>query len=134
MLIRARKKLSKAQASLEYAALIGVVVGAIILISTYMKRSVEGKLRANADDVGEQYDVAHGTYHYNSTMVGQQEVTYTAMGTESSTDPDLKALVDSGFTGYNHDSIDMGQGVQAQYTEQGAARHTNEKTVTQAYH
>ena len=133
MLIRARKKLSKAQASLEYAALIGVVVGAIILISTYMKRSVEGKLRANADDVGEQYDVAHGTYHYDSSMVDPQEVTYTAMGTESATDPDLRALVDSGFTGYNH-NIDMGQGVQAQYTEQGAARHTNEKIITQKYH
>ena len=133
MLIKMRKKIVKAQASLEYAALIGVVVAAIILISTYMKRSVEGKLRSSADEVGDQYDVANGTYHYDSSMVDPQEVTYTAMGTESATDPDLGTLVDSGFTGYNR-NIDMGQGVQAQYTEQGAARHSNERITTQRYH
>ena len=126
MLIKIRKKFSKAQASLEYAALIGVVVGAIILISTYMKRSVEGKLRSNADDVGDQYDVNNGTYHYDSNMVDPQEVTYTAMGTDSANDPNLSNF---GFD----QTINVGRGVQVQVTTQASARKSNEQITTDAY-
>jgi len=126
MLIKIRKKFSKAQASLEYAALIGVVVGAIILISTYMKRSVEGKLRSNADDVGDQYDVNNGTYHYDSNMVDPQEVTYTAMGTDSANDPNLSNF---GFD----QTINVGRGVQVQVTTQASARKSNEQITTDPY-
>jgi Flp pilus assembly pilin Flp len=41
----------KAQSTLEYAVIIAVAAAALIAMSVYMKRSVQGKLRANTDEL-----------------------------------------------------------------------------------
>lgn len=48
-------KIRKAQSTLEYALLISVVVGGLLTMQNYLKRSVQGKLRASGDEIGEQY-------------------------------------------------------------------------------
>jgi hypothetical protein len=45
----------QAQSTLEYALLIGVVVGGLLTMQNYLKRSVQGKLGAAGDEIGEQY-------------------------------------------------------------------------------
>lgn len=53
----------KSQAILGYAFLIAVVVGALIAISVYMKRRVQGSYKKSADlfGQGEQYQPFGGT-------------------------------------------------------------------------
>jgi Flp pilus assembly pilin Flp len=51
MLIR----LKKAQSTLEYAILIGVVIGALLSMQSYLKRSLQGKLKDVGDQIGTQY-------------------------------------------------------------------------------
>lgn len=48
-------KFRQAQSTLEYALLISVVVGGLLTMQNYLKRSVQGRLRASADEIGEQY-------------------------------------------------------------------------------
>jgi len=74
-------KLRKGQSSLEYAALIGVVVGAVVLMSTYMRRSVEGSLRENSDSIGDQYSYENGSYSYSKTLEAP-EVSLTTVTTD----------------------------------------------------
>jgi uncharacterized protein (UPF0333 family) len=51
-----RLKLNKkAQSTLEYALLIGVIVAGLIAMQMYLKRGYQGKLRESADQVGDQY-------------------------------------------------------------------------------
>ncbi len=45
----------KGQSILEYAMLLAVVVAVIVAIQIYVKRSVEGKLKTSADQIGEQF-------------------------------------------------------------------------------
>lgn len=47
----------KAQSTLEYAVLFGVIVAGLIAMQVYMKRGVQGKLQDSADNIGEQYSV-----------------------------------------------------------------------------
>lgn len=51
MLIRMRK----AQSTLEYALLIAVVVGSLLYMQNYLKRSMQGRLQRIGDQIGEQY-------------------------------------------------------------------------------
>jgi hypothetical protein len=64
------RKMRKAQSTLEYAALIAVVVGALVAMQVYLKRGIEGKMRSNADDIGTQFDVESGGYHQKSELQG----------------------------------------------------------------
>jgi len=45
----------KAQATLEYAVLIAVIAGALITMKNYLKRGYQGKMRQNADQMGQQF-------------------------------------------------------------------------------
>lgn len=119
MLIRIRK----AQASLEYAALIGVVVGAIILMSTYMKRSMQGNLRSASDEIGDQYDFDDGGYFYSSTL-NNQEVTYSVTGT---TDGDYDVGAEASWV--NSDAAATDIGVMAQWTETPGSRTVREQVA-----
>ena len=121
-------KIKKAQASLEYAALVGVVVGAIIIMSIYMKRSVEGKIRKESDSIGDQYTINGGTYDYVSNLAGIDQ-DYTIMGTED-TDVDL-----SGGTGMSwmHHGEYVGEGQQATWTQGYGTRNSQEDITTNQY-
>ncbi len=51
-------KTRKGQSILEYAMLLAVIVAVIVAIQIYVKRSVEGKLKTSADQIGEQFTTA----------------------------------------------------------------------------
>lgn len=63
------KKDKKGQSTLEYGILIAVIVGALIAMSVYMKRSLQGKFRSSADDIGEQYSPSYTVSNYSTISV-----------------------------------------------------------------
>lgn len=48
-------KPKKAQSTYEYAILVTCLIAALVAMQVYIKRSIQGRLRATADSVGEQY-------------------------------------------------------------------------------
>ena len=125
MFVKIRKRFKKSQASLEYAALIGVVVGAIIIMSTYMRRSVEGKIRKESDDVGDNYDLNTGNYNYTQTLQ-DPETTYTAFGSNGTEAASFGSLDGGGFL----QGVNTGEGVQVQMTTDSGTRQTDETIST----
>lgn len=73
----------KAQSTLEYALVIAAVVGALLAINVYMKKGVQGRLKASTDQIGKQFDPS-GTYNstWNSQTSGN---TTTAESREKNT-------------------------------------------------
>jgi len=61
------RKFRKGQSTLEYALIIAVVAGAMIAMQVYIKRGVQGKLKATADDIGKQYSPGYTTATVNTT-------------------------------------------------------------------
>jgi hypothetical protein len=55
------RKYRQAQAILEYALFIGVIVGVFVLMWNYMNRSLQGKLKSSADSVGSDFSARTGT-------------------------------------------------------------------------
>lgn len=49
--------MKQGQASLEYIFLIGLAAAAIIAMSVYLSRGFQGRLRGQANEVGEQYSL-----------------------------------------------------------------------------
>ena len=45
----------KGQSTIEYAILIIIIIGALLTIQVYVKRSVQGRGKSSADDIGEQF-------------------------------------------------------------------------------
>lgn len=106
-------KISKAQSTLEYALLIGVVVGGLLTMQNYLKRSIQGKLQATADEISpNQYSPYNtqidDTLHSNiakieetttrgyatavSAGTGRTTVDVTGGRQESSSDRKIKSL------------------------------------------
>ena len=46
----------RGQTTLEYIVLIIIVLGALLAISNYFKRGLQGRWKAAMDDMGDQYD------------------------------------------------------------------------------
>jgi len=51
----------KAQSTLEYALIIGVVVAGLLLMQHYVRRGLAGKYKSSSDDLGEQFEPAKYT-------------------------------------------------------------------------
>lgn len=73
MFIQLNKR--RGQSTLEYGVLIAIVAGALIAIQLYLKRSMEGKSKKAADEIGDQYDAEHSAIttvtHVESNSVTQ---------------------------------------------------------------
>ncbi len=48
-------QLNKGQSTLEYAVLIIIIIAALLSIQMYIKRGVQGRLKASTDDIGDQF-------------------------------------------------------------------------------
>ena len=46
----------RGQSTLEYAVIIAVIGAGLVLLSAYVRRGYQGRLRAQADNLGEQFD------------------------------------------------------------------------------
>ena len=113
----------KGQSTLEYAALIAVVVAAIVAINLYMQRGIQGHLRSNADDIGTQYDYNAGGYHSTNNLTSANEVTHSVTGKDPAQDVAL---------GLGWDTAPLTEhGQEAQWTEVPGQRTANEATTSQ---
>ncbi|MDD5194836.1 MAG: hypothetical protein PHQ96_04060 [Candidatus Omnitrophica bacterium] len=83
----------KAQSTLEYALLIGVVVGALLSMQNYLKRSYQGKLQQVGDQIGDPYSPGHTkrTEEMNMTIASIQE--NTTQGVNGSTTTTITSQV-----------------------------------------
>ena len=54
-------KLKKGQSVFEMSLLLVLIAVALIAMQAYLKRGIQGRLRGNADNIGEQYDPARTT-------------------------------------------------------------------------
>ena len=54
LLLNNRKRFS-AQLAVEYAMVIAILVGALLAMQIYLKRSIQGNLRGSADEIGGQF-------------------------------------------------------------------------------
>lgn len=66
-------KFKKAQSTLEYALLIGIVTGALLYMQNYIKRGIQGKLQAVGDQMGDQYspELTYRRDYVESTLDGK---------------------------------------------------------------
>ncbi|MBN3040561.1 MAG: hypothetical protein JW867_05495 [Candidatus Omnitrophica bacterium] len=48
-------KISKAQSTLEYVLLLAVVVGSLLYMQNYLKRSMQGRFQKIGDQISDQY-------------------------------------------------------------------------------
>lgn len=66
----------KGQSTLEYALIIAVVVGGLLLMQHYVKRGYAGRLKSASDEMGEQFDpvVYSANFTINQTSNVQQTV------------------------------------------------------------
>lgn len=50
------KRQRRAQSTVEYVVLITLLLAALLTMSVYFRRGLQGKWKASVDEVGEQYD------------------------------------------------------------------------------
>lgn len=60
----------RAQSTIEYAILIMISIAALLSMTVYVKRAIQGHGRSIADDLGEQYDPRHTTSSITTTHTG----------------------------------------------------------------
>jgi uncharacterized protein (UPF0333 family) len=88
MFIRLKK--NRAQSTLEYAILIGVIVAGLVAMQVYLKRGYQGKLRESADSMGEQFSPGQTTYQSttstrtSSSETAKEGSTVTEIGEQKS--------------------------------------------------
>ena len=51
----------KSQTVLEYAVLFSVVIAALLIMQVFIKRAYQGRLKQEADSVGQQYEMGKTT-------------------------------------------------------------------------
>lgn len=66
------RRKNRGQSTLEYAMVIACTVGAFITMQFYTQRGMQGRLRAEADNLGQQYSPRHTT--------SSQTITSTSSG------------------------------------------------------
>ncbi len=66
---------NRAQTTLEYAILIGVIVAGLIAMQVYLKRGFQGKLKESADSMGQQFSPGYTTGRYTTDSLSDSEET-----------------------------------------------------------
>lgn len=74
----------RGQSLLEYSILFAVILSAILIMQSYIKRGYQGRLKAEADSVGQQYSPGHTTSVIRTTN-NSTAVTITADGIRTET-------------------------------------------------
>jgi uncharacterized protein (UPF0333 family) len=66
----------RGQSTLEYAIIIGVVVGALIMMQVYVKRGLQGRVKQATDEIGDQFSptASTSTTTINSTVNSTENV------------------------------------------------------------
>ena len=61
----------KGQSITEYSVLASIVILAFLVMQIYMKRSVQGKLKASSDEIGQQFSFVSSTGGFVSAITSQ---------------------------------------------------------------
>jgi len=77
-----KKKNNKGQSTLEYAILVIIVIAALISLSSYVKRGVQGRLKQSSDDIGDQFTTDYN-YYKKTTTTSHSEDTNSKGATQS---------------------------------------------------
>ncbi len=85
----------KAQSTLEYAMVIVCVAGALIAMQIYVKRSIQGRLRGAADEVGEQYSAKSTTSVINQAFTSKTTIVGNPLIVPNINDPDIQGRKES---------------------------------------
>jgi len=86
-----RKNNQRAQSTLELALLFIIIAAALLTAVVYVKRSIQGRLRSAADDIGEQYSPA---LMNAETTIQTDSRTDTAVAVE----PEKEGTIDAAST------------------------------------
>jgi hypothetical protein len=78
------KKIKSSQAILEYSILLALIIAALLIMHLYIKRAYQGRIRREADGLGQQYAPGH-TSSKTVTTTTSNSITYTG-GTTSVAD------------------------------------------------
>jgi len=83
---------NKAQTTLEYAILIGVIIAGLVAMQVYLKRGYQGQLKESADSMGKQFSPGYTTNNYttinhtkSTEVLANKETTSTIAGPEDQT-------------------------------------------------
>lgn len=87
----------KGQNILEYAVLICVVISALLIMQVYVKRSYQGRLKQEADSLGQQYSPKH-TSSLAVTNTEIKSESYTGGQTQVSDVVDKAVTVPEGMS------------------------------------
>ena len=83
------------QTLLEYAVLLIIVMGALLGISNYFKRGLQGRWKSAVDDLGDQYDPRFADTDIRHTLVFITQTNITAnVETGRTTRVDTSGLVE----------------------------------------
>jgi hypothetical protein len=63
-----RKWSKRAQTTAEYAVLIALVIGAVVAMQIYVKRGIQGRVKAVVDHVGSSAGVGNSTFCFTSNQ------------------------------------------------------------------
>jgi len=84
----------KGQSVLEYAVIIGTIVLALLVMQGYLKRSLQGKLKVIADDLGQQYNPQNTTSSINITFESDTTTeTFTSAKTDQDTGEEYEEVI-----------------------------------------
>jgi uncharacterized protein (UPF0333 family) len=72
----------RGQSLLEYSILFAVILSALLIMQFYIQRGYQGRLKAEADSVGQQYSPGHTTSKITNTNISTS-ITTTAAGRRS---------------------------------------------------
>lgn len=74
----------KGQSMLEYAILLAIIIAAVLVMQTYVKRGFQGGLKDSADKIGDQFSLSDSSAKEDRNMTVNQviveEVATTASG------------------------------------------------------
>ena len=73
------RKYKNGQTALEYIVLIIIVLGALLTISNYFKRGLQGRWKSAMDDMGEQYDPRAADSAVRHTLVQSTNTSIVTM-------------------------------------------------------
>ena len=73
----------RGQSTLEYAALIVIIVAALLGMAGYMKRGAMGKLRESTDSLGTQFTPLGTSTKFTTVVDGARRVTQAEDGTST---------------------------------------------------
>lgn len=62
----------RGQSTLEYTLVVAAVVAALVAMASYVKRSVQGRVRSSTDQVGEQFAVKDKFVFQRQTFAGEK--------------------------------------------------------------